>query len=88
MKQGLTLPYPSGPHWNNLLSNKVAQKPYAHGLHEDDVEEEQTYYSRLVFEKTCSYESPEGELRTSMDVSEPHVLQWSAVRYSPLSLMS
>ena len=36
LKQGLTLPYPSGPHWNNLLSNKVAVKSrsYAHGLHE------------------------------------------------------
>ena len=50
------------------MSNKAAQKSYAHGLHEDDVEEEQTYYARLAFERTCSYEPPEGELRTSMDV--------------------
>jgi hypothetical protein len=68
VKQGLTLPYPSGPHWNNLVSNKAAQKSYAHGLHEDDIEEEQAYYARLAFEKTCSYEPPEGELRTSMDI--------------------
>ena len=54
VKQGLTLPFPSGPHWNNLVSNKVARKSYAHGLHEDDVEEEQSYYARLAFEKTCS----------------------------------
>ena len=47
VKQGLTLPYPSGPHWNNLVSNKVARKSYAHGLHEDDVEEEQAYYASL-----------------------------------------
>ena len=49
----LNLSYPSGPHWNNLLSNKVAQKSYAQGLqcHEDDEEEEQTYNARLAFEK-------------------------------------
>ena len=68
VKQGLDLLYPSSPHWNNLLSNKAAQKSSAHGLHEDDVEEEQTYYARLAFEKTCSYEPPKGELRTSMDI--------------------
>jgi len=51
VKQGLTLPYPSGPHWNNLVSNKAAQKSYAHGLHEDDIEEDQTYYARLAFER-------------------------------------
>ena len=54
------------------MSNKAAQKSYAHGLHEDDIEEEQAYYARLAFEKTCSYdhEPPEfeGELRTSMGV--------------------
>ena len=50
IKQGLTLPYPSGPHWNNLLSNKVTQKMYANRLHEDDEEEEQTYNARLAFE--------------------------------------
>ena len=68
IKQGLTLPYPSGPHWNNLLSNKVTQKMYANRLHEDDEEEEQTYNARLAFEKICSYKPPEGKLRTSLDV--------------------
>ena len=58
IKQGLTLPYPSGPHWNNLLSNKVTQKMYANRLHEDDEEEEQTYNARLAFEKICSYKPP------------------------------
>ena len=51
-----------------MLSNKVAHKSYAHGLHEDDEEEEQTYNARLAFEKICSYELPEGKLRTSLDV--------------------
>ena len=51
-----------------MLSNKVAQKSYAQGLHEDDEEEEQTYNARPAFEKICSYEPPEGKLRTSLDV--------------------
>ena len=49
-----------------MLSNKVAQKSYAQGLHKDDEEEEQTYNARLAFEKICSYEPPEGKLRTSL----------------------
>ena len=63
-----TTAYPSGPHWNNLLSNKVTQKMYANRLHEDDEEEEQTYTARLAFETICSYEPPKGKLRTSLDV--------------------
>ena len=74
MKQGLVLPYPSGPHWNNLVSNKAAKKSYAHGLHEDDVEEEQAYYTRLAFEKTCSYEPPEGEL-----LKNEHGRSWNSL---------
>ena len=51
-----------------MLSNNVTQKLYANRLHEDDEEEEQTYNARLAFEKICSYEPPEGKLRTSLDV--------------------
>ena len=69
VKQDLTLLDPRGPHWNDLVSNKAAQNSYAQGLHEGDVEEEQSYTARLAFEQICSYEgSPEGKLRTSLDV--------------------
>ena len=51
-----------------MFSNKVAQKSYAQGLHEDDDEEEQSYNARLAFEKICSHEPPKGKLRTSLDV--------------------
>ena len=37
-------------------------------LHGDDEEEEHTYNDRLAFEKICSYEPPEGKLRTRLVV--------------------
>ena len=46
---GLKLPYPSGPHWNNLVANGSFKKQLEAQVGSDEVEEEQTYRAMRVY---------------------------------------
>ena len=46
---GLTLPYPSGPHWNRLCSDHVYRKQSKDKLDPDELEEEQAYQAMRAY---------------------------------------
>ena len=49
LPQGLELPYPSGPHWIRLCSNKGYYKEYGDKLEEEDRDEEQSYLAMSMY---------------------------------------
>ena len=49
LKEGLLLPYPSGPHWQRLLGNHEYRKMHGDRLHADDIIEEQAYIAMRMY---------------------------------------
>ena len=49
LQAGLKLPYPSGPHWNNLVANGSYKRQLEAKLELEEVEEEQTYQAMRVY---------------------------------------
>ena len=47
----LTLPYPSGPHWNRLVSNAHFHEQQHRRIHPDDIEEEQAYAAQRIYQR-------------------------------------
>ena len=49
LKEGLQLPYPSGPHWQRLIGDHTYSKSHSNRVHDDDIEEEQTYAALRLY---------------------------------------
>ena len=49
LKEGLSLPYPSGPHWQRLLASHEYRKMHGDRLHADDIIEEQAYIAMRMY---------------------------------------
>jgi len=49
LKEGLKLPYPSGPHWQHLLVNETYRKKHGDRLSTDDLEEEGQYHALKAY---------------------------------------
>ena len=58
LRAGLKLPYPSGPHWQNLISNHAYQKKHSDKLNIDDSMEEQTYIAMRLYRQMLDRDVP------------------------------
>lgn len=51
IKQGLFLPYPSGPHWENILTHSQYRNTYQNKVQGEELEEEVAYLVRSTLER-------------------------------------
>ena len=72
IREGLTLYYPSGPHWIRLVSDKSYHKKQWDRVHPDDVEEEQSYQAMRAYRRAleCSWSVPMFAMAATALVSE------------------
>ena len=77
IKEGLFLPYPSGPHWERLLADNQYSSTHKELINDEELEEEAAYYCRAVYEQAVSNGAPKiqqlGIAMLSKSISEEEV---------------
>jgi len=75
LKEGLHLPYPSGPHWMRLIGNAEYRKTHGDRIEGDDLEEEQTYLAMSTYRRYVDGNAPALALLCSAMVGEQATLR-------------
>ena len=58
LKEGLFLPYPSGPHWRRLLEHAQYRNHHDNVIQAEELEEEVAYLARSTYERVIHRERP------------------------------